>query len=255
MGNTAIRRLPAAFVYALTLSVGCGGTSKSADASYANVDSGGDAGDGAHYQDAIDLADSSGASTSDAAVDRVGTFDGSQVCWNDAGCGRCPTGVCCGSGCCNTGEWCDQASGTPTCRCAEKPGCAAPQICSSPLESPTMCGFICCTPNECPISRRAAKTDIVPVDSALATRLHHDLLGIDLATYRYRDEPSDSPRHLGFIIDDLRTSVPVNRNGNSVDLYAYTSMAVAAIKEQEAEIQSLRAEVAELKRMVDRRRH
>jgi hypothetical protein len=92
------------------------------------------------------------------------------------------------------------------------------------------------------------------VDSAFSARLHHDLLGIDLATYRYRDEPADSPRHLGFIIDDLKTSLPVNPNGNSVDLYAYTSMAVAAIKEQEAEIASLRAEIAKLKRTVNRRR-
>jgi hypothetical protein len=253
MSDTTIRRLPTAFVFILTLSVGCGGTSKSADASRVNVDSGSDA--AAHHQDAIDLADNStGATTNDAAVDRAGSFDGSQVCWTDAGCSRCFTGVCCGTGCCNIGEWCDQASGTPTCRCANNPACTATQICSSELQSQTMCGLVCCTPNECPVSRRAAKTDIVPVDSAFSARLHHDLLGIDLATYRYRGEPADSPRHLGFIIDDLKTSLPVNPSGNSVDLYAYTSMAVAAIKEQEAEIASLRTEVAKLKRTVNRRR-
>jgi hypothetical protein len=184
---------------------------------------------------------------------------GAHVCAPDAGCSRCTTGVCCGNGCCNAGEWCDLSGASPTCRCAQGPTCPAPYICTSVLGLRDTCGYVCCNPGNgggvsCPISRRSAKTDIVPVDAALSAQLHRDVLGIDLATYRYRSEPPDAPRHLGFIIDDLKTSIPVNPDGNSVDLYAYTSMAVAAIKQQEAEIAKLRAEISTLKRMVNSRR-
>ena len=248
MSNPTIRRLPTAYFFVLTLSVGCGGTSKSADASHVNVESGRDTGD------------STGATTNDAAVDSAGAFDGSQLCAPDAGCSRCTTGVCCGGGCCNAGEWCDQSGASPTCHCAQGPTCPAPNICTSVLGLRDTCGYVCCNPGNgggvsCPISRRSAKTDVVPVDAALSARLHRDLLRIDLATYRYRSEAPDAPRHIGFIIDDLKTSIPVNPSGDSVDLYAYTSMAVAALKEQEAEIANLRSEVADLKRMVTRRRH
>jgi hypothetical protein len=253
---------------AIAVSFGCGGKSTSPDAAHSHGDSGDDLADGPHHGDAFGDSDSPAennmdtrdtgdgaedALSGDVSTDGVSSEGdgGSHVCTPDAGCGRCTTGVCCGGGCCIAGEWCDQSGASPMCRCAQGPACLAPNICMSAFElpAPNMCGNVCCLPGNgsgvsCPISRRSAKKDIVPVDAALSAQLHRDLLGIDLATYRYRSEAPDAPRHLGFIIDDLKTSVPVNPSGSSVDLYAYTSMAVAAIKEQELEIAKLRDEVS-----------
>ena len=52
----------------------------------------------------------------------------------------------------------------------------------------------------------------------------------------------------GFIIDDTKTPYPINADGDSVNLYGYVSMAVAAIQTQSREIEALRAEVAHLRR-------
>jgi hypothetical protein len=45
---------------------------------------------------------------------------------------------------------------------------------------------------------------------------------------------------------------PINPDGNTVDLYGYMSMAVAAIQVQSREIKALRAEVARLRRRSER---
>jgi hypothetical protein len=65
-----------------------------------------------------------------------------------------------------------------------------------------------------------------------------------LATYHYRDARGLGPQ-LGFIIEDIEPSVAVS--GDGVNLYGYLSMAVAAIKVQQAQIESLRREVKELR--------
>ena len=246
--KTAIRlHMPLRYLNALTLCaisvfLGCNGNGTSPDAVPAHRDS---ATDGA--------AAKSDAST-DVSEDREPPeMDGGmRVCGLDTSCSRCTTGVCCGSGCCKGGEWCDQSGAIPSCRCANGPACLAPNICTSLAGLAGTCGNECCNPGNgagipCPMSRRSAKTDIVPVGPTLSARLHRDLLGVSLATYRYRGEAPNTSRHLGFIIDDLKTAIPVNPDGNSVDLYAYTSMAVAAIKEQEGEIAKLRAEVLDRK--------
>jgi hypothetical protein len=79
-------------------------------------------------------------------------------------------------------------------------------------------------------------------------RLYDQLREIQLSTYRYKDEGAAGKRHLGFIIDDLETPIPVNPDGNTVDLYGYMSMAVAAVQVQAHEIAALKAEVAALKK-------
>ena len=56
--------------------------------------------------------------------------------------------------------------------------------------------------------------------------------------------------HYGFLIDDVAPSASVLPSGERVDLYAYTSMAVATIQEQQAQIDALRAEVDALKAQV-----
>jgi hypothetical protein len=92
------------------------------------------------------------------------------------------------------------------------------------------------------------KRDIHELDRGEIDRISSELKQIKLTTYQYKTDPAASPRRLGFIIDDTKSSYPVNADGNSVDLYGYMSMAVAAIQSQSREIEALRAEVARLKR-------
>jgi hypothetical protein len=92
------------------------------------------------------------------------------------------------------------------------------------------------------------KRDIETLDDHALKRVSEELRKIKLTTYRYKTDPAASPRRLGFIIDDTKSSYPINADGDSVNLYGYVSMAVAAIQIQSQEIAALRAEVARLKR-------
>jgi len=78
-----------------------------------------------------------------------GTGDaGQRVCIS--ACDRCVGGVCCGAGCCGHGEWCDESSSIPTCRCGANPACVMPNTCEGIGPStPNGCGLICCS-NNCP---------------------------------------------------------------------------------------------------------
>lgn len=97
----------------------------------------------------------------------------------------------------------------------------------------------------CPISRRTAKDDIRYLAEPDLRRLHDELMRFPLATWRYHDEASG--RRLGFMIDDVEPSDAVAPGGQRVDVYAYTTMAVAALQSQAREIQSLKRELAALR--------
>jgi hypothetical protein len=98
------------------------------------------------------------------------------------------------------------------------------------------------------VSRRVYKRDIERLDDDALAGIYQDLRKIRLTTYQYKSDPAASPRRLGFIIDDTKTPYPINADGDSVNLYGYVSMAVAAIQTQSREIEALRAEVAHLRR-------
>ncbi len=72
-----------------------------------------------------------------------------------------------------------------------------------------------------------------------------------LATWNYRAPRADGKRHFGFVIDDVGPSPSVEPNGSVVDLYGYTSMAVAAVQQQAAEIDELKREVAQLRKELE----
>jgi len=95
----------------------------------------------------------------------------------------------------------------------------------------------------CPISTRRAKKDVVYLGQADRQRIAADLLRFKLATYEYRDPALAGKRHLGFIIEDVPGSPAVDRDGNMVDLYGYTSMLLAAVQAQGEEIARLKAEL------------
>lgn len=98
------------------------------------------------------------------------------------------------------------------------------------------------------ISQRAAKRDVTYLTEADTARLHDELMATRLATYRYTLRDASAAKHLGFIIDDAPTNPSITADGTHVDLYAYTSMAVAALQTQAREIARLKQAVATLQR-------
>jgi hypothetical protein len=96
----------------------------------------------------------------------------------------------------------------------------------------------------CPESRREVKQDIAYLDEAARRKLAQDALDVKLATYTYKDPAKGAGPQLGFILDD---SPEAAFSGDErVNLYAYTSAVLAAVQEQQAEIDRLRARVEEL---------
>ena len=154
---------------------------------------------------------------------------GDPVCGGqrDSGVAPCVAGETAGAACTPAGATCD-------------PGdfCNALLRCS--WDDPTQGG--------CPISRRRYKRDIRYLRTDEVRRLHDELLRYRLATYRYASPGGDPARRLGFIIDDVPTSPAVDASGERVDVYAYASMAVAALQTQAREITRLRAELRALRR-------
>lgn len=144
----------------------------------------------------------------------------------DAGVGSCESQEVVGHTCPDAGLMCDPGLGCGVLlECAET--------------DPTHGGM-------CPISRRSAKQDIEYLTASEIQQEAKAVLAIPLARYRYLDEPSSRAAHLGFIIDDVGPRECVDWSAKTVDLYGYTSMAVAALQAQEAEIQELRARLSEL---------
>ena len=105
--------------------------------------------------------------------------------------------------------------------------------------------FVCTTEDpavNCPISLRSEKHDIVYLQSVDRRRLAQRLLDTRLATWQYNNQ-ADDRRHVGFIIDDDPQSPAVAADGGHVDLYGYTSMAVATLQEQALQIQAQQAQL------------
>jgi hypothetical protein len=99
------------------------------------------------------------------------------------------------------------------------------------------------------MSSASAKRDIAYVDSEAAERLRLGVMNVRLATYRYKADSEG--QHLGFIIEDMPPGSPaVLSSRDRVDLYGYTSMAIAAIQQQGREIAALKAEIERLRTRV-----
>jgi hypothetical protein len=161
---------------------------------------------------------------------------GDPVCGpepRDLGLPACAAGVSEGTACSTSGEQCDAQL-----------GCGASLICAS---SDPKTG-----PGGCPISRAAYKADVSYVSAEQRAQLTRDLLAIPLASYVYREDEGQT-RQLGFIMEDVEPSPSVYSSMNKVNLYGYTSMVVAAVQEQQLELERLRAEVAELREELAKR--
>ena len=97
----------------------------------------------------------------------------------------------------------------------------------------------------CPISRARYKEDIHYLAPSDLARYREELLAMKLATWRYKHDPSK--QRLGFIIDDSEGTAAVDGQRDVVDLYGYTSMAVATIQLQAQQIAALEREIATLR--------
>jgi hypothetical protein len=98
------------------------------------------------------------------------------------------------------------------------------------------------------ISRREFKRDISYVTSAERAELANEAVSTSLARYHYKGEPDAQKKHLGFIIDDQPESSPaIASDQTHVDEYGYTSMLLAAVQEQQTQIEELKREVADMK--------
>jgi len=156
---------------------------------------------------------------------------GEPVCFDagavDSGLASCTSQDVAGEVCATVGQECD-------------PGVGCGVLLECATSDPTKPG--------CPISRRSAKQDIAYLTPAELEVEAREVLAIPLARYRYRTEAAARAPHLGFIIDDVGPQACVDWGVGTVDLYGYTSMAVAALQMQEKEIRELRARVRELER-------
>lgn len=102
--------------------------------------------------------------------------------------------------------------------------------------------------NNCPISSRRAKRDIVYLDDLDVAGLTDAVLRTRLATYEYTDPALAGPRRLGFIIEDQARSFAVEPERSQVDLYGFTSMLAAAVQHQSRQIAALREELDRMRR-------
>ncbi len=125
--------------------------------------------------------------------------------------------------------------------CDPSLGCAVSLICAA--SDPTR------NPGGCPISRARFKDDIRYLDAQERAQVAEQLLATPLARWRYKHDPARSD-HVGFIIEDVEPSPSVD--GDKVNLYGYTSMAVAALQVQAEQIRALQAELREQQRQLAR---
>jgi hypothetical protein len=87
----------------------------------------------------------------------------------------------------------------------------------------------------------------VYLDEPARARLAEEALDLRLATYSYKDPAKNGVGpQFGYILEDAPDAV--FSGTEHVNLYAYTSAVLAAVQEQQAEIQRLQAKVNELEK-------
>jgi hypothetical protein len=253
----------AAFLLGFGVAVGsCGGSAvllESVDGGDAATarDSGRDAGPATGHDAAV------GDAPCGTPPWQFGNTGDAQPSWVSGSCpdGGCPHGTVCvfasiaddpevPLGCAPIAATC---GGDPTCSCmgcvcgGPPPplgGCSAITNPSPPNVEPAP--IVCGTGT---VSRREFKEDIAYVDDEQRDVLAREALAIPLAHYRYKNEPPDARRRLGFIIDDQPDPSPaVDGDRTHVDQYGYTSMLLATVQQQAKELAELRRRIDALER-------
>ena len=96
----------------------------------------------------------------------------------------------------------------------------------------------------CPISSRRFKRDVQYLTDAEREDCARQVGTIRLARYRYL---GSGEARLGFVLEDDPPAASVDRGRDMVDLYGYSSLAVAALQVHERRIEALEREVRELR--------
>lgn len=109
-------------------------------------------------------------------------------------------------------------------------------------------------PGGCPVSRVNHKKNIEYLSDAEVASIADEATTMRLSSWHYKAEGGSARRHVGFLIDDMPESIAVGANGERVDLYGYTSMAIAAVQVQDKRLQTLERELAAMRAEVVRLR-
>lgn len=102
-------------------------------------------------------------------------------------------------------------------------------------------------PGVCPISRVSHKKNIEYLSEAEVASIADEAMTMRLSSWHYKAEGESTRRHVGFLIDDMPESIAVADNGERVDLYGYTSMAIAAMQVQDKRLKALEKELASMR--------
>jgi hypothetical protein len=160
---------------------------------------------------------------------------------NPEHCGQCTTN--CQTAVCLGGACLGDASGCPA---GTKPAQNGPltSVCCPVTD---ICG---CEPH-CGVSSRVFKTDIHYLSDAEEKELQSQLRALRLASYRYKDSLDDGRTHVGYILEDSPDAASSDLARSRVDLYTYSTMAVATLHAQDEKIASLEAQMKELRARQD----
>ncbi len=229
--------------YVVVIIAACGGTSTVPDdgglpdgttdgGSDGNTDGGNN--DGAPKDSggdviALDAAECTPPDTACATTCPVGTFclKSSGPVSHDLGCTTIPP----------------ECNGVATCACMAN--CFCPAV--NQQKCVAFQNYLECETQT--VSRREYKKDITYLGDDDRVALADEALHTRLAEYRYKTESQETPRHLGFIIDDMPNASPaVQADKTHVDLYGYTSMLLATVQEQQRQIDDLKKQVDALNR-------
>ncbi len=209
--------------------------------------------------DSAILTDAGGASGGDATGGGGGGSGGDSAGGDSAGSGGSGTSLywftTCGDPVCSgySGPW----EGVPACDGQTEGAPCETEGATCDFESDCNAVFICAAedpkdqPGGCPISRARHKTGIEYLDNTALSRSRDELMQLKLAHWRYNWDAPTRRSRLGFLIDDLPSSPAVSEDGEHVDVYGYTSLAVATAQVHEQEIAALRAELAALRAEVE----
>lgn len=168
----------------------------------------------------------------------------------------------CGDPVCMTGDGGPNIPPGATVCTTEMAGGACTTAGATCWPSDSMCGvqLICAAsdpkmnPGGCPVSRVAYKKNIEYLSESEVASIADEATTMRLSSWNYKAEGSSSRRHVGFLIDDMPESVAVAESGERVDLYGYTSMAIAAVQVQDKRLKALEKELASMRTEVVRLR-
>jgi hypothetical protein len=95
------------------------------------------------------------------------------------------------------------------------------------------------------ISTRTAKKDITYLSDGDESNILTKIKDINVATYHYSSENSNSPLRLGLIAEEAPQEV-LSAGGKGVDVYKFSTFLLAGIQAQQKKLESLEARIAKL---------